>query len=187
MGELKEDGMGKLRVGSQVFYPAHGVASVMGIEERAFGTSPESFYVLVLARGDRLLLPVGNVTRAGVRKLISATRARKLLKTVSTAPATDTATSWKARAATYLDGLRSGCPDRYTEILRYLLHRSRAAKLSTSDRDALRVARGYFVGEVSAALGQPGHEIEAALDGDEGTATSSVRTPRLRNKRNAAG
>jgi CarD family transcriptional regulator len=174
----------KLVVGSQVFYPAHGVASVRAIEERVFGPSPESFYVLVLARGDRLLLPVGNVAKAGVRKLISAAKARKLLKTATTAPASDTTTSWKARAATYLEGLRSGCPDRYTEILRYLLFRARTAKLSTSDRDALRVARGYFVGEVTAVLDQPAHEIDEILDGD---VSSPAAKSGPRAKRNAAG
>jgi RNA polymerase-interacting CarD/CdnL/TRCF family regulator len=166
----------KLEIGSLLFFPAHGVATVEGLEERAFGTNPESFYALRLARGDKLLLPVGNVTKAGVRPLVSKTKARELLKTVRTDPTNGSTASWRLRAASYAEGLRSGCPDRYTEILQGLLCRTRVAALSAHDRQLLEVARGYFVAEISAVLGRPASEIEADLAGDPIEAVASSRS-----------
>ena len=162
----KKRGPRRLKIGSRLFYPGHGVVSVLGLEERAFGAAPQCFYVFGMSRSEKLLLPVGNLDKAGVRALVSAAKARKLLRQVATAPTSATGRSSQDRTADYTDGLRSGCPDRYTETLRELLFRARAKNLSSSDRRALEVARGYFVSEISAALARPASEIEAALEGD---------------------
>ena len=162
----KKRGARRLKIGSRLFYPGHGVVSVLGLEERAFGAAPECFYVFGMSRSEKLLLPIGNVVKAGVRELVSAAKARRLLRRVIAAPTSATEKSWQDRVADYTAGLRSGCPDRYTETLRELLFRARAKKLSANDRRALEVARGYFVGEISAALTKPASEIEAALMGD---------------------
>lgn len=154
----------KLQVGTRVFYPPHGVVTVVAVEQRAFGASPQDFYVLELARGGRLLLPVDNTEQAGIRELVSATRARKLLKSLASAPATAARSSHRERAAEYTDGLRSGSPERYTEILQQLLQRSRSGKMSPSDQHALEIARGYFVGEIGAVLDRPKREIERVFE-----------------------
>ena len=152
-----------LRIGSRVFFPAHGVVSVLRVEEREFGPSPQDFYILGLARGGKVMLPVGNVTKAGVRDLVSVTKARELLKRVKTPPVANTTTSWRERAATYEDALRSGSPDRYTEIVQELLFRAGSAKLSTNDKRVLEVARGYFAEEIGAVLDRPPRDVEAEL------------------------
>jgi len=162
----KKSGARRLKIGSRLFYPGHGVVSVLGLEERAFGEAPQCFYVFGMSAGERLLLPVGNVHKAGVRELVSAAKARRLLRHVATAPTPAAERSPKDRAAGYADGLRSGCPDRYTETLRELLFRARAKSLSASDKRTLEVARGYFVSEIGAALAKPASEIQAALQGD---------------------
>lgn len=153
-----------LQIGARVFYPPHGVASVVAVEERELepGSDSQSFYVLALTRG-RVLLPVDNGAPDGLRELVSASKARELLERVKTRPSSKPAPSPRARAAAYADLLRDGSPDGYTEVLRALLFRSRDGKLSANDRRVLEVARGYFVSEVSAALDKPDAEIEALL------------------------
>jgi CarD family transcriptional regulator len=159
----------RLTVGSRVFYPAHGVASVTGMEERDFGDEKQVFYVLELDRGVKLLLPPEKVDQAGVRDLVSPSKARELMKRVKEEPRQGELkvdpTSRKVRAASYSEALRSGSADRYTEILQELLFRSRSSKLSNSDQHALEIALGYFVGEVGAALEQSPEEVEADLRG----------------------
>jgi RNA polymerase-interacting CarD/CdnL/TRCF family regulator len=141
------------------------VVSVLGLEQRNFGATPQEFYILGLERGGKLMLPIGNVGKAGVRDLVSATKARELLAKVTTEPEEiDSSASWKERAATYTDGLKSGSADRYTEILQELLFRARSAKLSSNDKNVLETARGYFVGEIAAALDRSSQEIAASLD-----------------------
>jgi RNA polymerase-interacting CarD/CdnL/TRCF family regulator len=71
--------------------------------------------------------------------------------------------SRKLRATNYSDGLRSGSPERYTEILRDLLARSRAGKLAPSEQQTLTLALDMFVGEVSASLERPPDEVRAEV------------------------
>lgn len=158
-----------LEVGATVFHPAHGVAEVAGIERRVVGEERPEFYVLELAVGGTLLLPMHKVKQSGVRELISEAHARKLLKVVTTRPQADRA-SWRERAASHADALRDGAADGYTETLRQLLFRSTSNNLSMTETRQLTAARSFFVAEISSVLGQPAEQIEAQLlavtDGD---------------------
>ena len=151
-----------LVVGSHVFFPGHGVASVARIENRKFGQEQQEFYVLDLARGGTLLLPTAKAAQAGVRALVSATAARKLMKQATTEPEVDR-TRWKERIALYSDALRTGTAERYTEILRQLLFRSRSDSLSATERQQLETAREYFVGEIGAVLQRSPEQLATQL------------------------
>jgi CarD family transcriptional regulator len=152
----------ELSVGSHVFYPAHGVAEVTGIETRTVGDEQPEFYVLELATGGKLLLPTATVEQSGVRQLISKADASKLVDLVTVEPEADDG-PWRERSAVYADALRDGSPDGYTQTLRQLLFRSRSSKLTTTERRQLDAARGYFVAEVSVVLGKPAEDIEERL------------------------
>lgn len=158
-----------LDVGSLVFYPGHGVASVTGKEERELGDGTVVFYVLQLRidRSVKLLVPIGKVNQAGLRALVSAAKARELMKAVAQVPAAteekNDPASRKQRTTGYSEALRSGSADRYTEILRELLFRFRSGKLSPSEQQTLNQALALFVGEVSAALDRPPDDVRADL------------------------
>jgi len=156
------DRLDRLVVGSRVFYPAHGVATVAGMEKREFGEAEQEFYVLTLDRGVRLLLPTSKVDAAGVRALVSPTKARELMRSVADEPTVDV-TPWRERTTSYADALRQGAPEGYTDILRQLLFRSRSDKLSAIERRLLETARGYFVGEIGAVLELSSEQIDASL------------------------
>lgn len=147
------------RIGARLFYPPHGVARVLGVEERELGEGAQSFYVLALERG-QVLLPVDKAIPDGVRTLVSPTKARALLKLVVTEPA---GAGDKQDANSYEDVLKTGAADDYTEVLRTLLHRGRSSRLSSGERRLLRVARDYFVREISVVLDKTVVEIEEAL------------------------
>lgn len=158
-----------LTVGSRVFYPNHGVASVTGMEEREFDGGKQVFYVLEAEfdRSVKHFLPVDKVGQAGVRQLVSAQKARELMKAVKEEVAPTEVksdpTSRKLRATGYAEALRSGSADRYTEILRELLSRSRASKLSSGEQQSLNLALAMFIGEVSAALEMAPDAVKADL------------------------
>jgi RNA polymerase-interacting CarD/CdnL/TRCF family regulator len=158
-----------LAVGSHVFYAGHGVVSVVSVEERAFGGDVQVYYVLELAsdRAATFMLPIDKVSSAGVRQLVSPSKARALMRAVAEAPNTtelkSDAASRKHRATGYSDALRSGSADRYTEALRELLARFRAGKLSPSEQQTLNRALSMFVGEVSAALDRGLDDVRAEL------------------------
>ena len=159
----------KLTVGARVFYPGHGVVSVAGIEERSLGGGTQTFYLLALERDAsvKLFLPTDKVEPASVRELVSAGKARELMKEVArefeeieikTDPS-----SRKHRATGYADALRSGSPDRYTESLRELLWRSRSGRLPVSEQHILDQVLSTFVDEMSAALNRSPDDIRADI------------------------
>ena len=159
----------RLAIGERVFYPTHGVAAVTGIEEHDFGDSKQVFYVLQLTidRGVKLMLPERNLDQANLRELVSAAKARELLKAVVKEPPpreikVDPA-SRKERANGYAEAFRSGSADRYTEILQELLFRSRTGKLSPSDQQTFDAALSFFIGEIGTVLDRPPREVEADL------------------------
>lgn len=142
------------------------MAAVLGLEELSFGDSSQTFYVLGLSRGKKLLIPIENLPTAGVRALVSPDKAHELLEQVTAKPTTPSPTFWRERAASHADGLRTGDADKYTEILQQLLQRARAEKLSATDQHTLQVARTYFLAEISAVLDEPVDAIEAVLKGE---------------------
>lgn len=152
-----------LKSGDTIFYPAHGVAKVIGIEERQFGDLRQEFYILELNRGGKSLVPTKHVESAGLRPLISAKRAKELLKQLKDVPKIDRSKSWKDRASQYSDGLRTGSPESYTAILQELMYRARADKLSTTETKMLETARSYFVAEVGEVLNIPAERLEKDL------------------------
>lgn len=149
-----------LKIGARLFYPPHGVVRVLGVEEREIADGAQSFYVLALQRG-QVLLPVDKALPDGVRKLVSPTKARALLKLVALRPDPDVGE--KPSAESCADMLQRGAPDDYTELLRTLLHRTSGSRLSANERRVLRAARNYFINEISVVLDRPATEIEEAL------------------------
>jgi len=151
-----------MRLGSYVFHPGHGVAEVAAIESREMGEQHLSFYVLELCGGGRILLPTDSEKVSALRALISASRAKKLMKRVTTEPEADDS-PWRERTVLYAESLRNGDADSYTEVLRQLLFRSRSNKLNMTERRLLETARSFFVLEVGIALGRTAETINAQL------------------------
>ena len=163
--EANDSKIGTLTLGSQVFYPSHGVATVTGREEREFGGQTQVFYVLELGRGGTLLVPLNNVERAGVRALISPKEARELLEKVATDPQLEIKADFgsrKSRAALHAEVLRSGSAEGYSDILRDMLFCT-SDKLSSNEKKTLDVVREYFIDEVGAVLSLSSEQIEAKL------------------------
>jgi CarD family transcriptional regulator len=152
-----------LQVGTQVFYPAYGVADVIGVEEKCFGPAPELFYVLVVGNGDRVLLPVKKVETVGVRELVSIAQAHALMEQVARNPMPDSATSHRQRLAQASELLKDGVAESYTQVLQRLLFRSRSHTLGMEEKRLLNRAQDYFVTEMAAVLAMPRADIAKHL------------------------
>jgi CarD family transcriptional regulator len=153
-----------LKAGDTIFYPAHGVAKVRGIEELTFGDHKQKFYVLELRRGGRSMVPVDNIEHAGLRPLVSERQAKSLIKSLKNQPIIDNRKTWKDRASQYAAGLKTGEPESYTAILQELMYRARADKLSTTETKMLETARSYFVAEVGEVLDLSPDDLDRELN-----------------------
>jgi CarD family transcriptional regulator len=142
-----------IEIGSQRFYPPHGVVALMAVEDREFHGNSEEFHVLELLRGGTLLVPTKALSRAGFRPLVSANKAKELVKRMKSKaklapPPLDT----KERSILYAEQLKAGDADEYTAILRDLLIRGHTAKITSGEEKLLEIARTYFVDEVGSVL-----------------------------------
>ncbi len=144
----------QMKIGGQCFYPSHGVLTLVAVEVREFHGKKEEFQVLELSGGGTLLIPSLTMKNNALRPLISAAKAKELLKTIKskTRPKLDESMDIKARLILYKDKLKEGNADDYTTIFHDLAYRSRALKITTSEERLLDTARSYFVHEVSAVL-----------------------------------
>ena len=135
----------------------------MRVETREFGDFKEEFYVLELSRGGNSLVPTKTIDNIGLRPLISAAKAKKLLKSLKAEPELENIEGWKERAAAYTEGLKTGSPERYTAVLHELLYRAKSDKLSATEQRMLEQARGYFLTEVGEVLNLSGDSLEQSL------------------------
>lgn len=155
-----------MSVGEHIFYPTHGVARVLRKEDMKFEDEAQEFYVLELQKGGSLFIPTGGVDGLGLRPLVSQSKAKKLLKKVKTVPDPDPELekmTTKDRTAKYAEDLKTGESELYTCVLQDLRHRAMEDKLTTSERNLLDRARGYFIAELATVLEKPHEEIESDI------------------------
>lgn len=136
---------------------------MLGVEEREFAGQSQKYYILELTRGGKSLVPITHLEHTGLRPLISANKARNLLKSMKEPLELDSSKSWKDRASKYNEGLKSGCADTYAAILQELMYRAKADKLSTTETKMLETARSYFISEVGQVLDMPVEKIDKTL------------------------
>lgn len=156
---MRQDSLKTLLLGAYVFYPPHGVAGVIGVEETTIDGTSQLSFVLRVRSGDRLLVPVDMVERAGVRPLVSESTARRLMELVAEPPGRPRIGPHRQRVYEERSLVRSGGPEDYTVVLRDLLSRSRSGLLAKEESTLLAQARDFFSGEMSRALKVPHEDV----------------------------
>jgi CarD family transcriptional regulator len=156
-----------MKIGDHRFYPPHGVVTLVAVEERDLAGIKDEFHVLEVARGGTVLLPSKTVKDEEMRALVSASKAKDLLKRVKSkakrkAPAD---LGGKALANHYDAQLKSGDAAAYTEVLRDLMMRGATQKISATEQDLMQRARSYFVTELATVLKVDQQKIQTDLDG----------------------
>ena len=74
MGRQREDAL-QFKVGDKVVYPNHGVGVIEQVAKQSIGGSTSSFYRLrILALDSMVMVPVGNTTAVGLRKVSTGAR-----------------------------------------------------------------------------------------------------------------
>lgn len=137
------------RVGDFVVYPGVGVCEVTQIESRRFGEFERRFYFLrVLSDRARILLPVANAPRVGLRGIISskeATAVYSVLKNQVNRRIKD----WKKRQALITEKVASGDPLKAAEVYKRLFFLSKTKGLSHGENVAFVKVRTILADELS--------------------------------------
>lgn len=143
----------RYKVGDQVVYPQHGVATIQKIEDKEVLGGKQSYLVLELDEGDlTLMVPAASVEEVGIRNLIGKEQVDEVLGILGKAKVTDGADNWSRRFKANSEKLRSGDIQMVAEVVRNLSIRDKQKGLSTGERRMLNRARRILAGEIAVAL-----------------------------------
>jgi len=151
----------EFQVGEKVIYPNHGVGVVEKIQDDGV---PGGVYVLrLLGNESRVWVPRRNADGVGLRPVISARDARKLLGLLGDG-CIDQHANWKGRFKENSDKMRTGSVFEVAMVLKGLTALSRKKSLSFREKRMLDRAKFLIVSEVAEAEGKPQSSIETLVD-----------------------
>ncbi len=163
------------RKGALLVYPGHGVVRVDGVRTQEIGGCSLKLLVLLRVEDDsRILVPVENAERLGLREVIDrreAAQIRKILRRRAAAPPRGGA-PWSRRFRDYQEKLRHGSIFEMAEVLADLLRLQLEKELSFGEQRLLDNAWNRIVYELAAA--------ENSAPEDVGTELRSVLRPTRR-------
>ena len=156
------------KIGDRLVYPNYGVGVVETIQESLLGGSPAPWYQLrLLGNNSRVMVPVGNSDRIGLRLLTRRTDVGSVFRVLenATLPPSD---DWKGRYKQNLDRMRSGHLTDIADVLRNLACAQKQKALSSQEKKMYERARHLIVSEIAQINGLPESEVatkvEKALD-----------------------
>ena len=152
------------KVGDKVVYPNHGVGVIEQVALRSIGDVESSFYCLrILSTDSTVMVPVGNTTTVGLRKVLTKRQVTKVLKTLKEGEVA-TYDDWKGRFQANSDKMRTGDIAAVAEVLKSLTILNEIKPLSYRERKMLDRARFLLVSELSEAAGKDSDAMEKQID-----------------------
>ncbi|MGE5180567.1 MAG: CarD family transcriptional regulator [Acidobacteriota bacterium] len=152
-------------VGDKAVYPVHGVAEVIGLEQREFGGSKTPVYILkILDTGMKIVVPKANAGSVGLRDLITAKQVKEVLSILKSRDIPRDTQTWNRRYREYMEKIKTGSVFEIAEVLRDLCVLRVTKELSFGERKMLETARGLLTKELALAKGVGEDKIGAEID-----------------------
>jgi CarD family transcriptional regulator len=154
-----------LSVGDKAVHPAHGLGEVIAIEHREIGGAKGEFYVLrILDNGMRVMVPRGVPSAAGLRPVMSAKEADRVLDTMRAREVAVDLQPWSRRFRAYTEMIKSGVPHEVAKVLRDMYRLRFDKELSFGERRLLDQAKSLLMKELAAAKGMTEGALQAQVE-----------------------
>jgi CarD family transcriptional regulator len=151
-------------VGDKAFYPVHGVAEVVALEDRDIGGKPAAVYVLhILETGLKIMVPTSNAGTVGLRALLSSDEVQEIYAILRSKGMASDGQTWNRRHREYMDKIKTGSAFEIAEVLRDLSRLRTTKDLSFGEKRMLDTARALLVKEISVADKATEPSVEAAI------------------------
>ncbi len=153
-------------VGDKAVYPVHGVAEVIGLEQRSIGGAPTAVYILrIIETGMKIMVPTTNAEAVGLRDLITSKEVKEVMSILRSRDIPRDTQTWNRRYREYMEKIKTGSVFEIAEVLHDLSMLRTVKELSFGERKMLDTARGLLVKELALAKGvseaQIGTELES--------------------------
>jgi len=152
------------KVGDKLVYPNHGVTIVEQIGASIIMGSDESYYHLrLLANNSRLMVPIRNTDRVGLRRLYQPKEIKGLIGLLEE-KGPKSHTDWKGRYRENLEKMKTGRLEDVAEVLKNLNEVSKKKSLSFREKKMYDRAKYLIVSEVAIVKGIPEMEAEKLIE-----------------------
>ncbi|MBA3538379.1 MAG: CarD family transcriptional regulator [Deltaproteobacteria bacterium] len=152
-------------IGDKAVYPVHGVAEVVGLEQRDIGGSQTPVYLLkILDTGLKIMVPTANAGSVGLRVLISSKQVKEVYSILKSRDIPRDTQTWNRRYREYMEKIKTGSVFEIAEVMRDLSVLRATKELSFGERKMLDTARGLLIKELAIAKGIPEDKLAAEVD-----------------------
>jgi CarD family transcriptional regulator len=139
----------RFKVGDKVVYPSQGVSVVEEISKEVLaGTEMKCYHLRLVGSDSKVMVPVDNSERVGLRHLSEKKQVRKVMRRLKAAEG-ENAEDWKDRYRANLDRIKTGDLDEIVDVLLCLAEVAGRKTLSFRERKMYDHARQLLVNEVA--------------------------------------
>jgi CarD family transcriptional regulator len=152
------------KVGEKLVYPNHGVTVVEQIGESSMmGTGDTYYHLRLLANNSRLVVPINNTDRVGLRRLYQQKEIKGLLGMLEER-VQKSHSDWKGRYRDNLEKMKTGRLEDVAAVLKNLNEVSKKKSLSFREKKMYDRAKYLIVSEVAIVKNIPEPEAEKLID-----------------------
>lgn len=152
------------RVGDRIAHPMHGAGVIDSVVKRKINGTERDYYVLKLPAGDMLvMIPVDTSAEIGVRPIVDADEAEKILGSIPGLEIEMTQ-NWNKRYRENMLKIKSGNLLEVAAVVKGLMQRDKERGLSTGERKMLHSAKQILISEIVLSESASYEEIEERLN-----------------------
>ncbi len=154
----------EFNIGDKVVYPSQGVSVVESItEEELAGCTMNCYTLRLLSTDSKVVVPVANSERVGLRPLSEEDAVVGALERLSSTE-TNGVEDWKDRYRANLERIKTGDLDEIVDVLRCLAEVAGRKTLSFRERKMYDHARQLLVVETAVVQDREIPEVEKEID-----------------------
>ena len=152
------------RVGDRIAHPMHGAGVIDSVVKRKINGTERDYYVLKLPAGDMLvMIPVDTSAEIGVRPIVDADEAEKILGSIPGLEIEMTQ-NWNKRYRENMLKIKSGNLLEVAAVVKGLMQRDKERGLSTGERKMLHSAKQILISEIVLSESAIYEEVEERLN-----------------------
>lgn len=152
------------RVGDRIAHPMHGAGVIDSVVSRKINGKERDYYVLKLPVGDMLvMIPVDTSAEIGVRPIVDAAEAEKILCSIPGIEVEMTQ-NWNKRYRENMLKIKSGNLLEVAAVVKGLMQRDKERGLSTGERKMLHSAKQILISEIVLSESASYEEVEERLN-----------------------
>ena len=152
------------RVGARIAHPMHGAGVIDSVVSRKINGKERDYYVLKLPVGDMLvMIPVDTSAEIGVRPIVDAAEAEKILCSIPGIEIEMTQ-NWNKRYRENMLKIKSGNLLEVAAVVKGLMQRDKERGLSTGERKMLHSAKQILISEIVLSESASYEEVEERLN-----------------------